>query len=134
MSEIEERLRALGEKNAALEKRLAEVEAMERVRVVREESDAEIEDVLNDNTKSERDFDVARVKGVVRAMLAGSELSKSRAAYDAIAMIQDAPVHIAIEKSLETTVGADSIAMLRDVANVARKHGITFRELNLPLP
>ncbi len=129
MNEIEERLRALEEKNAALEKRLAEVSG--------------------GAVKSDRDLAVERVDQVFADMVNGvlGATEKLRGAFETIPDESVYPMLSETIRRVEHLVAnsgplpefvshraADYLKMLRTVAELAREHGITFRELNLPRP
>lgn len=147
MNEIEERLRAIEEKNAALEKRLAEVEALARTLTAAMRADAEIDAVGID--KPEREFNVVLVRSVMQMVMAAAPVEAASAMRTAIAADLDSKVHDGLLgpiTSLESAIAAQGesatippethafLKMLRTTAELAREHNITFRELNLPLP
>ena len=147
MSEIEERLRALEEKYVAQDKRLAEVEALARTLTAAMRSQAEIEGMGAD--KTEREFHVVLVRSVMQMVMAAAPVDAASSMFAAIGADLDSKVHDGLLgpiASLESAIAAQGesatippethafLKMLRTVAELAREHGITFRELNLPRP
>ena len=132
MSEIEERLRALEEKNVALEKRVAAVEAFQRVVRVGMEAEIAMDDAKS-NAKTKRDVAITGVGEVFKIMLAAlpdGQASKTRAniALNPGAMARDTLVQFAGLAGIPAML-SDT---LRLMADVAREHNVTLGELTIP--
>lgn len=131
MSKIEERLRVLEEKNAALEKRVADVEGFARVVIEAQKSVNAIADAAV-NVKSPRAFAVDGVKAMVSVVLASFPADAASKARSNIAEMPDAMVHETLENFANTEGFPEQISEnVRRIATIAREHSITFGELNL---
>ena len=131
MNELEPRLLVLEKKNAALEKRLADVEGFARVIIEAQKSANAIANAAG-NAKSTRGFAIEGVKSMVSVVLASFPADAASKARSNIAEMPDAMVHETMENLAGTRgFSAQPSENLRNIATIAREYSITFGELNL---